>query len=134
MAIAAFVPSPEPDIDLEWLVVRMTQRLQALGMTQSDLAREMNVSRDAVSKWFNHHNGPKRSSLPKLAAALQTSVAYLLGEERSPDSGSSKADGRAKLYAIADALSPEDEKRIRMMSQEELVERLLGSTDGDSPK
>lgn len=56
------------------------------GMTQEGLAASVGVSRSAVAQWETDRAGQVRSNLPRLAAALEVSVEYLLfGEDkRSP--------------------------------------------------
>lgn len=46
-------------------------------MTQSDLAKAMDVSRQAVSKWENDLNSPDTIKLIQLAEVLDTDVEYL---------------------------------------------------------
>ena len=50
-----------------------------LGLTQNQLAKMLNISFQAVSKWENNTAYPDIEMLPKLAAALHTSVDGLLG-------------------------------------------------------
>ena len=52
------------------------------GMTQAVLAKVLNVSDKAVSKWETGLGFPEITLLPKLAAALGVSVDYLLSGER----------------------------------------------------
>ena len=52
------------------------------GLTQSVLAKSLNVSDKAVSKWETGLGYPEITLLPKLAAALGVSVDYLLAGQR----------------------------------------------------
>ena len=52
-------------------------------MTQSDLAKALHVSVQAVSKWERGKNYPDIGLLPKLAEILEVSVAELLKGEKS---------------------------------------------------
>jgi transcriptional regulator with XRE-family HTH domain len=52
-------------------------------MTQGDLAKALNVSVQAVSKWERGNNYPDISLFPKLAEVLGTSVGELLKGEKS---------------------------------------------------
>jgi len=52
------------------------------GMTQSALARELNVSDKAVSKWENGFGYPEITLLPKIAAVFGVTVDYLFTSER----------------------------------------------------
>ena len=50
-------------------------------MTQNDLARKMNVTDKAVSKWERNLSYPDINSIPKLAEILGTTVEELLNAE-----------------------------------------------------
>lgn len=55
------------------------KRRKELGLTQNQLAQKLNLSFQAVSKWENESAYPDITMLPKLAAALNTTVDALLG-------------------------------------------------------
>ena len=55
------------------------KRRKELGLTQNQLAKKLNLSFQAGSKWENGSAYPDITSLPKLAAALHTTVDALLG-------------------------------------------------------
>lgn len=57
------------------------KRRRELGLTQNQLAGFLNISFQAVSKWENNSAYPDIEMLPKLAAALHTTVDALLGYE-----------------------------------------------------
>ena len=57
----------------------ISKRRKELGFTQSELARSLNISFQAVSKWENGTAYPDIEMLPKLAAILNTTVDALLG-------------------------------------------------------
>ena len=57
------------------------KRRKELGLTQNQLAKSLNISFQAVSKWENSTAYPDIEMLPKLAAALHTTVDALLGYE-----------------------------------------------------
>ncbi len=57
----------------------ISKRRKELGLTQNQLARFLNISFQAVSKWENGTAYPDIEMLPKLAAALNTTVDALLG-------------------------------------------------------
>ena len=54
---------------------------KSLGLTQQALAKEVNVSSQAVSKWENGTSCPDIDLLPMIAKTLDTSVDSLLGYE-----------------------------------------------------
>lgn len=55
------------------------KRRKELGLTQNQLAKSLNISFQAISKWENNTAYPDIEMLPKLAAALNTTVDALLG-------------------------------------------------------
>ena len=57
------------------------KRRKELGLTQNQLAKSLNISFQAVSKWENNSAYPDIEMLPKLAATLHTTVDALLGYE-----------------------------------------------------
>lgn len=64
------------------------QRLKKLrsekGLTQKDLADQLHVSFQTVSKWENDENEPDISTLKELAKLYNCSVDSLLGDEEEP--------------------------------------------------
>lgn len=52
----------------------ISKRRKELGLTQNQLAQSLNISFQAVSKWENNSAYPDIEMLPKLAAALHTTV------------------------------------------------------------
>jgi len=57
----------------------ITEKRKALGLTQQEIADQLHISFQAVSKWENGAAYPDVALLPQLAAVLQTSVDALLG-------------------------------------------------------
>lgn len=57
----------------------ISKRRKELGLTQNQLAQSLNISFQAISKWENGTTFPDVTMLPKLAAALNTTVDALLG-------------------------------------------------------
>lgn len=61
---------------------RIAQKRKALGLTQEDLANQLDVSSQAVSKWENDISCPDIALLPELAHVLGcTTDALLSGKE-----------------------------------------------------
>lgn len=56
---------------------RITQLRTAAGMSQYQLAKAMEVSRQAVSKWENGQTVPDASKMIRLAEVLNTDVEFL---------------------------------------------------------
>lgn len=51
------------------------------GLSQDELAEQIGVSRQAISKWENGEALPETSKLPSLAKALEVSIDWLLSED-----------------------------------------------------
>lgn len=56
---------------------RITELRRKQNISQSDLARIMNISRQAVSKWENDQAAPDTLKLIQLSEVLDTEVEYL---------------------------------------------------------
>ena len=56
---------------------RITELRTRLNMSQNQLARAMEISRQAVSKWENGQSTPDSAKIIKLADVLDTDVEYL---------------------------------------------------------
>ena len=54
------------------------------GLTQKDLADQVHVTFQTVSKWENDENEPDVSTLRELAKLFGCSLDYLLSEEETP--------------------------------------------------
>ena len=62
---------------------RIIELRKACGMNQSDLARSMDVSRQAVSKWETDQSSPDAANLIRLADLLDTDIEYLTTGRRN---------------------------------------------------
>ena len=62
---------------------RITELRKACGLSQYQLAKEMEVSRQAVSKWENGQAVPDAGRIIQLAEVLETDVDYLTTGRRS---------------------------------------------------
>lgn len=63
---------------------RISTGRKQLGLTQEQLAEQLGVTAQAVSKWENDQSCPDINTLPKLAAILGTTTDSLLGCEKTP--------------------------------------------------
>ena len=63
---------------------RIRSARERVGMSQSRLAAMIGVDNNTVSRWERELYGVSSESIPKIAAALNTSVAYLMGETDDP--------------------------------------------------
>lgn len=58
---------------------RIAERLEALSMNQTQLARSLDCDHSTIVKLVNGTRGPSLEFLDALATALKTSVDYLMG-------------------------------------------------------
>ena len=63
---------------------RIHQLRSALGWSQVELARQLNVSKQTVSNWENDNIQPSIDMLVRLADAFGVTTDYLLGREETP--------------------------------------------------
>ena len=81
---------------------RIVDRRKYLSLTQSDLARQMDVARETISNWERGTRQILADDIPTLAKALRVSPNYLFGETEY------EADGKLpQLVAFYDDLTPE---------------------------
>lgn len=59
-------------------ITTLNQRAQELGLSQSKLAKDLDVSRESVSKWFRNEAYPRPDKLLKLARLLNLGFAELV--------------------------------------------------------
>lgn len=82
------------------------QKLQALrkeaGMSQEDLADQLNVSRQAVSKWENGQGYPETDKLVQISILYNVSLDYLLKEDAP---SSSTQDTEPGYYASRETVN-----------------------------
>ena len=63
---------------------RLVERRKSKGLKQTELADTVKISIPTITRMENGKSNPKAEELSNLAAALDTSVAYLLGETNDP--------------------------------------------------
>jgi len=59
--------------DKELNVKKISEKLESMGLSQSKLASELSVSRQAVSKWMKNEKFPRPEKLLRLAQILKLS-------------------------------------------------------------
>lgn len=70
---------------------RLYRERRKLGLSQENLANQIDVSRQAVSKWEQGASSPDLNNLVALSKALNVSIDYLLGVDKtSPKSNGSQ--------------------------------------------
>ena len=62
---------------------RIVELRTVAGMSQLELSRQMEVSRQAVSKWESDQSSPDASNLIRLAEVLDTDIEYLTTGRRT---------------------------------------------------
>ena len=62
---------------------RIAELRTVAGMSQLELSRQMEVSRQAVSKWESDQSSPDASNLIRLAEVLDTDIEYLTTGRRT---------------------------------------------------
>ena len=62
---------------------RIAELRAVAGMSQLELSRQMEVSRQAVSKWESDQSSPDASNLIRLAEVLDTDIEYLTTGRRT---------------------------------------------------
>ena len=65
-------------------MIDIQKRRKELNMTQKDLADKVGVTTQAISQWEHVQTEPDRGNIPRLAEALNLSVAELLGQAKQP--------------------------------------------------
>lgn len=103
-------------------VSRIFKLLEERGIEQKTFAANLGVAENVVSTWRTGRTKSFRKHLPQIAAALDTTVEYLLtGEEKKPD----PAVGVELIPGYSD-LSEENKAKTR-----EYIALLLGSQRSD---
>lgn len=108
---------------------RLRQRMQKLGISQSELARRLGVTQGTIAHLVNGRTN-NSVHLPAIAAELETTVAYLSGDTDSPAEGAripmSKQDMAEQMglieieevdLAIGMGLAYSDEVPVQAVSQ-----------------
>jgi len=107
-------------------VDRMFELLDKKKIEQKEFAAQLGVAENVVSTWRTKRTKSYRKYLPQIAAALDTTVEYLLtGEEKAPGAqGSAGAEigpNKRRLLGAIDDLS-EEELAILLTRIEKLKE------------
>lgn len=64
--------------------VQIRRAMEANDKSAADVAKLLGITESAVSQWFAKDSGPRRERLSSLAAALKTSVPWLLSNDPWP--------------------------------------------------
>lgn len=106
-------PPPRPDHADEHQVLagRLRKARETIGLTQSDTAEALGISRSSVAEMEAAKRKVTGLELRRLARLYRRSVAWLLGEEDEPE----VAD--QALYHATSALSSEDKEQVLRFAQ-----------------
>ena len=73
----------------------LSEKLYALrrksGLSQEQLAEQLNVSRQAISKWESGHSTPESDKLLAISQSFHVSLDYLMKDDEKPAGGQSEA-------------------------------------------
>ena len=58
---------------------RVKQTLKEAGITQKQMAEQLNVQTSTLCEWLNDHNEPPMQTIVDIALFLEVSTDYLLG-------------------------------------------------------
>lgn len=114
-------------VDAEVFVARLRQHMELKGLTQAELADRADLSRSALTMFFNGERKPSADALLKLADALDVSTDYLLGRcEESEISDLIRHESILEIARLYMQLSARDQQRVSDMV------RLMVSTAGST--
>lgn len=80
---------------------KIIQLRKAKGMSQEDLAVQLNISRQAISRWENNSALPDASNILQLSQLFEVSCDYLLNDEYESFKPAIKKDMKKIIYIIA---------------------------------
>lgn len=93
--------------------MRVRQRRNVLGITQSGLAQHLGITFQQVQKYERGTNRIAVSTLIRIAEKLETTVASLAGEDEGPHGGEpSAAPGSTELLRAFGQISPQRQKML----------------------
>lgn len=70
---------------------KIKAKRRALHMSQEDLAKELHLTRQAISKWEMDKAQPTMANLRELSQVFDVDMAYFIGEDKKPDEESPAA-------------------------------------------
>lgn len=98
---------------------RIAALRRAVGLSQGELARQLQVSASAVGMYEQGRREPSAETLVALARIFGVSVDYLLTGQPSPQE--QKIVSSVTEFALSDAESQLDKRSKRPLSREELA-------------
>lgn len=101
-------------MDTEKFAAFISERRRELGLTQDELAKKLNVTDKAVSRWENGHGFPDVNTLEPLADALGISIVELMKSEMIAEGAISPETADAALSDTIE-MAGVQKKRSRAM-------------------
>lgn len=103
----------------ERIAARIRERREAAGLSQSELARRIDVDRQQVAAWESARNKPAEDSFLALARALNTSISFLFGETDHPGPPPDWHTGQG----------PSSEAEARLLEAAQALRQVAGSLE-----
>ena len=94
------------DVRMEMMRQRIATRLEALSLTPITAATGADLPRDTIRNLFRQESAPRVDTLIKIAEALETTVAYLVGETAYPKTDYSDEDVMRSSRAAMETAKP----------------------------
>ncbi len=91
----------------------LRERRMELGLTQADLAKKLNVTDKAVSRWERGKGYPEVTLLEPLAKALELTLVELMQSRRLPSGTVTREDAEAAAANILEIAQPKPPERPR---------------------
>ncbi|ELI2614234.1 helix-turn-helix domain-containing protein [Salmonella enterica] len=115
---------------------RIRARRKELGMTQKDLAKEVNVSMAAVSLWEKGESTPGANKLELISNALKCKLKWLVAGddieiwETDESANPTDPDDLSKLRLILDLIPENKRKEVLAFAAQKLAEHFKNVEDG----
>lgn len=95
--------------------MRLRKLFESSGLTQSDICKQTDINKGALSSYLSGRYFPKQKSLEKLANIFGVSIEYLMGlsdDTDSPSSNSSLTAGEQQIVSSFRQLNEEGRERL----------------------
>lgn len=95
--------------------MRLRKLFESSGLTQSDICKQTNINKGALSSYLSGRYFPKQKSLEKLANIFGVPIEYLMGlsdDAGTPSSDSSLTDGEQQIVSSFRQLNEEGRERL----------------------
>ena len=95
--------------------MRLRKLFESSGLTQSDICKQTNINKGALSSYLSGRYFPKQKSLEKLANIFGVPIEYLMGlsdDAGASSSDSSLTDGERQIVSSFRQLNEEGRERL----------------------